>query len=208
MQPGLRFATWVGGDRDSHALVTAETTRLALRRLRVRGMKVIDGQLEGLCNELSLSARIQPPPADLIDGLRDAAFDLDLPLGEVEHDDEPWRAYAELLRKRLRLISPRSKLAVMAHSKSDMFDNGLARLQHALSEVVGAERIARAYVLPVREHLQVFESHLARLDVRQNSGWHDKAISQILQAAGVAEMERHGLIGRSKSGLNSCLKSW
>src|SRR5690606_29724373 len=50
---------------------------------------------------------------------------------------------------------------------------------------VGAGRLAEADVMPVERALDVFGFHLAALDVRQNSAFHDRALEQLLDAAGV-----------------------
>ena len=44
--PRLRFGTWVGGDRDGHPLVTADTTRETLAELRAGGLLVLSRQLD------------------------------------------------------------------------------------------------------------------------------------------------------------------
>ncbi|MFN0066704.1 MAG: phosphoenolpyruvate carboxylase, partial [Limisphaerales bacterium] len=60
----------------------------------------------------------------------------------------------------------------------------LAALQAALEEA-GAGRLAGQDVAPVRRALDVFGFHLARLDVRQNSAFHVRALSQLMAAAGL-----------------------
>ena len=62
-------------------------------------------------------------------------------------------------------------------------DEDLALLDDTLEEV-GAKRLAESAVWPVRRALDVFGFHLAALDVRQNSKFHDQAVVQILAAIG------------------------
>ena len=59
--PRLRFGTWVGGDRDGHPLVTAQTTRETLAELRAGGLHVIARQLNHLAGRLCLSHNVQSP---------------------------------------------------------------------------------------------------------------------------------------------------
>ncbi|HZW73359.1 MAG TPA: phosphoenolpyruvate carboxylase, partial [Caldimonas sp.] len=61
-------------------------------------------------------------------------------------------------------------------------------LYDALSSV-GARRIADEAVTPVMRIVQTFEFHLASLDVRQNSRFHDVALGQLLAAAGFARSD-------------------
>jgi phosphoenolpyruvate carboxylase len=49
---------------------------------------------------------------------------------------------------------------------------------------VGANRLADNAVWPVRRALDVFGFHLAALDIRQNSKFHEQALVQILAAMG------------------------
>src|SRR5688500_9276653 len=51
---------------------------------------------------------------------------------------------------------------------------------------VDARRLATETVGPVIRSVQAFGFHLASLDVRQNSAFHDCAVAQILAAAGFA----------------------
>jgi phosphoenolpyruvate carboxylase len=62
-------------------------------------------------------------------------------------------------------------------------DEDLSLLADSLHEV-GAGRLAANAVWPVRRALDVFGFHLAALDIRQNSRFHDKALTQILEATG------------------------
>ena len=48
---------------------------------------------------------------------------------------------------------------------------------------IGAQRVARDKLFEVERHLQCFGFHLAKLDIRQNSAFHEKALSQILVLA-------------------------
>jgi len=48
---------------------------------------------------------------------------------------------------------------------------------------IGANRIAEDLLFPIERHVQCFGFHLARLDIRQNSEFHDKAMEQILRSA-------------------------
>lgn len=62
----------------------------------------------------------------------------------------------------------------------------LRLLRDSLIEA-GAKRLALADVVPVLRTVQVFGFHLASLDIRQNSAFHDLALEQLMAAAGMTE---------------------
>ncbi len=59
------------------------------------------------------------------------------------------------------------------------------RLLHDSLVEIGAGRLAALDVRPVLRPVETFGFHLADLDIRQNSAYHDKAIGQLLCAAGL-----------------------
>jgi phosphoenolpyruvate carboxylase len=59
-------------------------------------------------------------------------------------------------------------------------------LSRTLSEA-GCALLEEQAIRPLRHKLEMFGFHLATLDMRQNSEFHDKAIGQLLEAAGVPE---------------------
>ena len=189
--PALKFGLWVGGDRDGHPGVTASVTAETLERLRANALVVLHRQLTRLAEQLPLSELIQAPPASLRE-LRDRAV---LALGEsahpvlAAHPGEPWRQTAELLAARLpvdvrpgQLAQPHEGDGRYTHAPELAGD--LALLHQSLVEV-GATRLAHHDVRPVQRALDVFGFHLARLDIRQNSAFHDRALSQLLTASGL-----------------------
>ena len=188
--PRLRFGTWVGGDRDGHPGVTAEVTGETLERLRANALVVMHRQLTALAEKLPLAEWIQaPPPAleGLIRRSHDALGDAATAILQM-HPGEPWRQAAELLAARLPVDVHPGLLAQVQDSPGRLaspaqLDAELAVLEASLVEA-GAGRLARHDVRPVRRVLDTFGFHLARLDVRQNSAFHDRALKQLLMASG------------------------
>jgi phosphoenolpyruvate carboxylase len=193
--PKIRFGSWVGGDRDGHPLVTGEVTAETLRELRVNALLVIRNQLETLASELPLSSNFQQPPPALERTLVDL-WSENPGLAEVlarQHSDEPWRQYVLLLQAKLPLTPKAGEDFALTengfHYKSPLeLDAHLAQLSDSL-HAVGAGRLAETAVMPVRRALDVFGFHLAALDVRQNSRFHDLALDQILEAGGAVDFK-------------------
>jgi phosphoenolpyruvate carboxylase len=189
--PQVHFGTWVGGDRDGHPGVTAEVTAETLERLRVNALVVLHRHLAGLAVKLSLSEWMQPFPPSLVM----AREKLKQALGErtdgvlFTNVSEPWRQYVELLLERLPVeisLNQVSQLRPGAgnYERAEELTADLCVLHDALVEV-GALRLADSDVRPVLRAVQIFGFHLAQLDIRQNSVFHAKALSQLMNAAGL-----------------------
>jgi phosphoenolpyruvate carboxylase len=183
--PRITFGNWVGGDRDGHPLVTAEITDSTLRRLRSTALELLQQHLERLRNTLSLSDYRQDIPAPLTARLNALQQQLgrrgEKAVQRFPH--EPWRQLVELFRKALPDDNTNASRQQSAYRSPRELIADLALLRESLL-ATGAGRMARQEVDPVMRLVQTIGFHLAVLDVRQNSSFHDKAMEQFLQAAG------------------------
>ena len=188
--PQLRFGNWVGGDRDGHPLVTAETTAGTLESLRRSALLLLHDRLTTLAKHLSVSERLSPPPERLTRFIADTADALG---AEGQHaldrnPEEPWRQMVNLLLARLP-IEVRAEGGGHLHETPTTYRNAseladdLQVLHDSLTEI-GLDRLAAADVAPVLRTVETFGFHLAHLDIRQNSQFHDLAVEQLLEAAG------------------------
>jgi len=181
--PVVALGTWVGGDRDGHPLVTAEVTTRALGLFRATAIAICHERLEVLGQRLSLGDHLQLPPAVFVKQVEKhaAAHGEAGAAALARNHGETWRQYVNLVR--LRLPPVEGELSPGQHASPDGvvadLDEGFAEEQE-----VGAGRIARAELDPLIRFLRVFGFHMASLDIRQNSAFHDKAIGQLLAAAG------------------------
>jgi phosphoenolpyruvate carboxylase len=183
--PRLSFGTWVGGDRDGHPLVTAAVTRQTLDHLHQRAVALLDEELRDLAVRLSLSDRlIEVPPAlsAWVEATAGAAGTVGRRAFE-RNPEESFRQCVNLIRARLPGADARNAYRRV----SDMLGD-LALVRRWLCEV-GAERLARHDLDPVMRVVQTFGFHLAKLDIRQNSRFHDLAVGQLLAAAGIPNGE-------------------
>jgi phosphoenolpyruvate carboxylase len=191
--PRFSLSTWVGGDGDGHPLVTAQVTRQTLEDLRLHGLLLIQHQLVGLARQSSLSDRVQQPPR----ALRDRVHVLAAELGErgrqaiQSEPEETWRQLVTLMLARLPLESVYPEGGRLLHDparykRADELQRDLQLLYESLI-AVGAWRLADEAVGPVIRTVQTFGFHLASLDIRQNSRFHDLAVAQLLAAAGFAD---------------------
>jgi phosphoenolpyruvate carboxylase len=188
--PQLRFGTWVGGDRDGHALVTAEVTNESLQELRLAAMVVLNRMLTRLAEKMSLSIYGQDTPDILLEGIAKLAVSIPNRAAAIlsTNEEEPWRQFALLMDARLpldtksdspTLIETAGFYRLPSELKAD-----LDILKESL-EIVGAWRLVNNDLGPIYRALETFGFHLANLDIRQNSAFHDKALSQLMVAAGI-----------------------
>lgn len=186
--PTLTFGTWVGGDRDGHPLVTSQVTRQSLLELRSHALALLQEHLTRLTMRISLSDRLQPVSPELLDRIGQVTARVGA-AGEravSRNPHEPWRQLVNLMLARLPQIGTVPEAHQYRHAHD--LDDDLRLLQQSL-EAAGAHRLARSDVEPVRRLVQCFGFHLAVLDVRQNSAFHDRAVNQLLAAAGIEERD-------------------
>ena len=166
--PHLQFGSWVGGDRDGHPLVTADVTAQTLRTMRQTALKIIRTRLTKLARQLSLTQANCECPKALMRTLKKWKA--------TDADQEPWRAYVKALIEQLGSLQ-----------RNELREH-LEQLAHWLEEAK-AVRAAKLYVHPLLRILDTIGLHLARIDIRQNSAFYEKALSQMMVAAGIEDGE-------------------
>ncbi|MEM1332606.1 MAG: phosphoenolpyruvate carboxylase, partial [Actinomycetota bacterium] len=189
----ISMGSWIGGDRDGNPFVTADVMRYALTR---QAELALGHHLQGLRRlsvELSMSARLITPTAELID------------LAERSGDESPFRA-DEPYRRALRgmyarlhafaqqtlggtdadLPGPLPRVERPAYGSLDELRHDLAVVDASL-RTHGAADLADARVAPVARAVAVFGAHLCGLDMRQNSAIHEQVIADLLRGAGVID---------------------
>jgi len=188
--PQLSFGIWIGGDRDGHGLVTPSVTEKTLEELRYGAFELLQRELRTLASQLTLSRHLTPVPEELQARIDELAFIVTSEEDAKEyldrHAEEPWRQMADLMALRLR-EQTRGKSGYV--SPTELIDD-LNLLSHTLA-AAGCHLIEEQAIRPLRHKLDMFGFHLATLDIRQNSEFHDKAISQILAAAGIEDAENY-----------------
>jgi phosphoenolpyruvate carboxylase len=185
--PKLEFGSWVGGDRDGHPFVSADITRETLLLHREAALDLLEQELHRLAARLSFSEHTNPVPAHFSQTI-DAWVDKLGAAGAAARDrnpKEPWRQYLNLLLVRLdqtRTDGPHG------FARPQVLAEALRYLHKTLAEV-GTHKVVDDLLFPLERQVQCLGFHLARLDIRQNSGFHEKAITQILEAAGFSDTD-------------------
>ena len=191
--PKLTFGTWVGGDRDGHPLVTADVTHESLQELRLNALSLIRRRLVDLAAKLSLSDFLPPVPEVLRKWIDDRAAHLGTAGAEAvtRNPVEPWRQALNLIIACLPLAVVRDHVTTLDdtsgyYKRPSELSEDLAMLDNSLREV-GAVRLADMELFNIRRLVDSIGFHLAVLDIRQNSTFHDHAVAQLLAAAGIAD---------------------
>jgi len=180
--PKLAFGSWVGGDRDGHPLVTAEVTASTLVQLRQGALAVARELLQQLGARLSLSEVPVPPILSARIALLSGILDPESARKAVDRNPrEPWRQLVNLILARLDHMEQPGGYKSAAEWLDDF-----QILEVSLREA-GAHNVADMDVRPAIAQARVFGFHLATLDVRQNSDYHDRAMAGLLRAAGFAK---------------------
>ena len=178
--PRLRFGTWVGGDRDGHPLVTAKVTAETFQDLRLAALGVLRDAVGRLVTQLTLSGGDQTASAELEERMKQLVAETSVLSATLLYPEEPWRRFSFLIQEKINQTVDNK-----GYISPDKLQDDLRILANSLEEI-GAGRIANAVVQPVIRMVDVFGFHGAALDIRQNSQFHDRALFEMLEAAGVA----------------------
>ena len=176
LPPLLRFGTWVGGDMDGNPNVGADTILAALEAQRSQVLGNYRGDLRRLAGVLT-----QTRDRVGIDAAVDARVDEyrallpDAPPANPRQADMPYRQLLELVIARLRATDGQRE---GGYADVDAVLADLALIDASLARHKG-EHAGRFSLRRVMRRMQAFGFHLATLDLRQDSAWHDEALATI-----------------------------
>jgi phosphoenolpyruvate carboxylase len=174
----IRFASWMGGDRDGNPNVTAAVTREVLLLARWMAADLYLRDVDNLAAELSMQQASEALRASVGDSA------------------EPYRAELKRLRERLRATRNWANAALTAvqpapplvlQDNRELLDP-LLLCYHSLHEC-GMGVIADGPLLDCIRRAVTFGLFLARLDVRQDSSRHSSAMSEITDYLGLGRYE-------------------
>ncbi len=186
--PVLEFGSWVGGDRDGHPYVTAEFTAETLRIHRKEALNIHINAVQQLVKDLSFSEKIVKPTEVFAKHLQKEITQLGGQGKKIisRNMGEPWRQFSYVILQKLKNTQAENGKHNYKVPKDVLFD--LAQLKDSLRHV-NSERIIEKYIFPIERNLICFGFHLAKLDIRQNSAYHERALATILQKAGFEDFD-------------------
>lgn len=190
--PLLQFGSWVGGDRDGHPFVTPEFTASTLKMHRKAALEMIRKELFQLAGKLSFSSYINKIPAYFQKDLEAQAEILgDAGSKALERNpSEPLRQFINLILVKLdNSIEDQTDLGEESYYKLPTeLASDLKKMRTVLKDLK-AQKVAEEYLFPIERLLKSFGFHLSKLDIRQNSTYHEKALTQILKASGFKDAD-------------------
>jgi phosphoenolpyruvate carboxylase len=198
----LSFGTWIGGDRDGNPYVTPAVTRNVLLMQHEYGIRAAEAAMDGLIEEVSVSARLRQVSLDLSASL---AKDLDA-LPEVGarfrrvNAEEPYRLKARCVKA--KLVNTRSRLAQGTPHVAGRDYLGSAELvadlelmRASLARNCG-QLTAVGRLASVIRAVSSFGLHLATLDIREHATAHHAVLAQLY--ARVGEVADYSALSRAE----------
>ena len=207
----LRFASWIGGDRDGNPTITVATTEQALRAHHDLALRLLRRGIERLHGHLSTTERLGVDEALLRSLEQDAlAFPEEAADAEERYRRQPYR-------QKLRYVYRKLGATLEAGGRPWRTDQALApgvyrdaselladlRLLQASLRAHRGERLAAGRLGTLVRQAEIFGFHLASLDLRQASDRHTRALDEVLGRyavatgyAGMSEDERAELLTR------------
>ena len=202
-QRWMTFGSWIGGDRDGNPNVTANVTAETLHLHRRLALSKLRESAHDLSRLLSVSSR-HDAVSPLINALiergvmtsphvqalkqryptepyRVVLAGLSERLGAAWQETSTWPLYP--FQSRIALYSP--SLTMPLQGPSDLKRAEVADVLDATTDSLRqgkAASLADGELGELRLQLDLFGLHVARLDLRQHSDWHEKAMADVLKA--------------------------
>ncbi len=206
----LRLASWVGGDRDGNPNVTADVTAETLRLHVGLAVESLRGSIQDIARRLSISSRRDPPSESLqawIESRR--PFPGHVQYIEKRYEREPYRLVLSLLASDLGEASQEDMKENLLRSDPHPARIRPADLKIPLAMIAETlpEPISKVVLEKVRQQVEIFGLHAARLDIREDAGRLNQSIGEILRALKIApkyeqatKMERQEILTRLLTG--------
>ena len=173
----MRFASWIGGDRDGNPNVTARTTAYALAENRSVAIRLYLTQVRRLVTLLSVSTNVVDMPADfepaLAKALQASGCGDAIPCRNV---DEPLRQFSSAMLCRLEAMI--GKGTGVPYPNPEAFRADLNCMADALHRI-GGKMMAQRLVRPLLQQVESFGFHTVALDIRQNSTVVNRVLAEL-----------------------------
>ncbi len=170
LPPVLRYASWIGGDRDGNPNVTTDVTLQTLATLHETARQVYLSEIGFLFQHLTQDTA----GVGVSDELKLA----------VAHDDSEEQYPDEVYRQHMTIIYDKLEQNTYESSR-DLLDD-LLMVQESLKQYKG-KRVAMGEVQRLIRKVRLFGLHLVPLEVREDAGLHAAALEEIFDYYNIAE---------------------
>ncbi|RJT41912.1 phosphoenolpyruvate carboxylase [Mesorhizobium waimense] len=180
----MRYASWIGGDRDGNPNVTAAVTAHAMAEYRNTAIGWYLTQMQRLVTVLSASSNVIDLPASFKPVLQtalDKSGQADVIV--ARNPDEPLRQFASALLA--RLVATRDGAAA-AYLSAEAFRADLNGLTCVL-EAIGGRAVAGRFVQPLLWQVGSFGFRTVSLDIRQNSTVVNRVLAELFALTNPAD---------------------
>jgi phosphoenolpyruvate carboxylase len=194
----IRFGSWIGGDRDGNPNVTAETTREAILTQHLTVIRAYIERVDKLVGILTHSQEFCTLSPAFMATLQEdddyrLGFDQEWPERFLR---EPYRRKLYIVGLRLRQVERRGMAWLGGDDVDDVIPGYASELDYLRDlELIrdslnshGDTDAANAELLDLIRLVRTFGFYLARLDIRQESAVHTKAVAELLSVSGI---EKH-----------------
>ncbi|MBM3117612.1 phosphoenolpyruvate carboxylase [Jeongeupia naejangsanensis] len=186
----LQVGSWIGGDRDGNPFVTAEVMRYAVSRQSGVALDYYYQQCQKLEGELSMSTRLVQVDATLQQLAEKAT-----PEERAHKGEEPYRLAvshvgARIFATAVKIGTFHQTLHDVVRAEPYKCAQELAADLSVISNSLkahGATKLSQGRLRRLQRAVSVFGFHLAPVDMRQNSGIHDKVIAELFEKAGLED---------------------
>ncbi|RSK23924.1 phosphoenolpyruvate carboxylase [Bacillus sp. HMF5848] len=179
----LRFGSWVGGDRDGNPFVTPDVTWETLQRQRRLVLKKYKEVIVEMMKLFSHSTnRVQVSDELLQSVEQEEAI--------YVAADKKWNVETEVYRRKLAIILERirhvGKSDNIGYAHVDELLRDLYLIENSIKMHQPTERRLRILQKFIRQ-VKLFAFHLATLDIRNHSGEHEAAVTEILRKVKITD---------------------
>jgi len=213
--PQINFGSWIGGDRDGHPLVTAELTAYTLKTLRLNAFLILKKELLKTADDLSFYYDMQQLPTGVLNRLKSIISENGSRLKNIVHGNkkEAFKLYVLALISKFPIVPGKEEHFKLSEKKgsyqqSEQLLEDLTILKNGLAEI-GKNTLLLNTILPLIQKTKTLGFHLARLDIRQNSAYYEKALRQLLTFSKMDKTGELKQLIRNELGNNrSFARSW
>ena len=171
LPPVLRYASWIGGDRDGNPNVTSQVTMQTLATLRKTACEIYLEEIRFLSQHLTQDTELSGASRALQDALA--------------HEDNASERYpVEIYRQQMSVIQRRLEGDEYKSSRDLLRD--LLLVQGSLNKHRGM-RVAMGAVQRLVRKVRLFGLHLVPLEVRENAASHSAALDEMLRHYGIVD---------------------